>query len=121
MTTTKATHHNSAIASQQNPRQAHQRFASNNLNNTQQFNGTTVLHPSMIKTNNLMMDTQGIKIEGAKKAQQNLNNTTIQPISQNLAYGAVKGEKSPVGNTRNWRTKSIDSTPDGETRGVQHI
>jgi len=78
MTTTKG-HHNSAINSQQNTRPSHQRFVSTNLNNTQQFNGTTVLHPSMIKTNNLVMDAQGNKIEQNKKAS--LNNTTIQPIS----------------------------------------
>jgi hypothetical protein len=41
----------------------------------------TIVHPSIVKTNNLMMDST----KDAKK--MNLNNTTIQPISTHLAYG----------------------------------
>jgi hypothetical protein len=67
------------------------------------------VHPSIVKTNNLMM-------ESAKdQKKMNLNNTTIQPISTHLAYGSnqnsTKNEKSPI-NTRNWRNKSIDNTPE---------
>lgn len=72
----------------------------------------TIVHPSIIKTNNLMMEST------KDQKKQNLNNTTIQPISTHLAYGnngsnqnSTKNDKSPI-NTRNWRNKSIDTTPD---------
>jgi hypothetical protein len=43
-------------------------------------------------------------------------NTTIQPISSHMTYGtqpSASKDKSPT-NTRNWRNKSIDNTPDNE-------
>jgi hypothetical protein len=71
----------------------------------------TIVHPSIIKTNNLMMESIGSTKDQKK---MNLNNTTIQPISSHLAYGSnVKNDKSPM-NTRNWRNKSIDTTPDND-------
>jgi hypothetical protein len=74
----------------------------------------TIVHPSIIKTNNLMMESIGSTKDPKK---MNLNNTTIQPISTHLAYASnqnsTKNDKSPI-NTRNWRNKSIDNTPDNE-------
>jgi hypothetical protein len=60
------------------------------------------VHPSIIKTNNLMMESivSGGKndgIQGSKK-MSGLNNTTIQPISTHLAYGSAgNGSKQPGG------------------------
>jgi hypothetical protein len=67
------------------------------VHNNQQFG--TIVHPSIIKTNNLMMESivsgAGNKADGhqgvTKKIspQSILNNTTVQPISSQLPYGSV--------------------------------
>ena len=86
-------------ASNQQHRNGSGRFGAGQLqvHNNQQFG--TIVHPSIIKTNNLMMESivsgAGSKPDGhqgvAKKIspQTVLNNTTIQPLSSQLPYGSV--------------------------------
>ena len=92
--------------------------------NTQQQFGT-IVHPSIIKTNNLMMDSlmQGI---GTQKMQAQLNNTITSNMANYNTFGGAREsmdarakastvtEKTPNSalNSRNWRNKSIDTTPE---------
>lgn len=102
-------------------------------NNPQQFG--TIVHPSIIKTNNLMMDsilsnmnsTKGSTSEnqylsGQKKLGMNGNLTNHMAYNSagprdsidNRGKTSINIEKTPQSaiNTRNWRNKSIDNTPD---------
>lgn len=98
-----------------NSRQINSRFA--HQNNVQQLTNTqpisNVMHPSMIKTNNLMMDSIiSNKSDVIKKPSNSFNNTIAQPL-QHLNYGSVqKVEKQSPNEINRWRNKSIEQTPD---------
>ena len=74
-----------------------------------------------------MMDSVVSNKTDKKHTSQNLNNT-IQPISNHMTYGSVSAagkqqhERSEQ-NTRNWKNKSIENTPDEHhhKRGGSHL
>jgi len=77
---------NSAQVSAQNRSNNNPRFSQGNP--PQQYG--TIVHPSMVKTNNLVMDSEPPKYQTEQS----------------------KLDKSPGLNTRNMRNKSIDNTPE---------
>lgn len=69
---------------------------------------TTIVHPSLIKTSNIMMDS--IISNKSDIGKKNLNNT-ITHIPTHMNYSqANKDKKQEQG--RNWKNKSIENTPE---------
>jgi hypothetical protein len=65
----------------------------------------------MIKNGNITMDS--IMSSKTEKHPNNFN-STIQPVTNHLAYGSVSaaGKQEKDMNTRNYRNKSIENTAD---------